>query len=56
VGDRVRVTTQLVDASTDTHLWAATYDRSSADLLALEAELSRVIAEAVRAAVAEAPR
>ena len=56
VGTRLRVTTQLVDASTDTHLWAATFDRTTADLLALEAELPATIAQGVRAAVEAAPR
>ncbi|BCS34850.1 hypothetical protein TBR22_A40760 [Luteitalea sp. TBR-22] len=51
VGERVRVTAQLVDATTDTHLWADTFDRSSADLLQLEEELPRLIVDAVRAAV-----
>lgn len=35
--DRVRVTVQLIDAATDTHVWAQTYDRRARDLLALGA-------------------
>ena len=47
-GDRVRVTAQLIDARTDTHLWAETYQRDVRDVLALQNELSRDIAEEVR--------
>jgi TolB-like protein len=41
--DRVRVTVQLIDAATDTHLWAQTYDRPSRDLLALGAGIGAAI-------------
>jgi len=47
-GDRVRVTAQLIDAHSDTHLWAETYQRDLRDVLALQDELSRGIAEEVR--------
>ncbi|HVP55918.1 MAG TPA: winged helix-turn-helix domain-containing protein [Candidatus Eisenbacteria bacterium] len=47
-GDRVRITAQLIDARTDTHLWAETYQRDMRDVLALQDELSRDIAEEVR--------
>ena len=47
-GDRVRITAQLIDARTDTHLWAETYQRELRDVLALQDELSRDIAEEVR--------
>lgn len=43
VGDRVRVTTQLVDATTDTHLWGEHYDRSLQDIFALQDEIRRKI-------------
>ena len=48
LGDRVRITAQLIDARTDTHLWAETYQRDMRDVLALQDELSRDIAEEVR--------
>jgi TolB-like protein len=48
-GDRVRVTAQLIEASTDRHLWADAYDRSSRDILLLENDIARTIAERVRA-------
>jgi TolB-like protein/DNA-binding winged helix-turn-helix (wHTH) protein/Tfp pilus assembly protein PilF len=47
-GDRVRITAQLIDARTDAHLWAETYQRDMRDVLALQGELSRDIAEEVR--------
>jgi TolB-like protein/DNA-binding winged helix-turn-helix (wHTH) protein/Tfp pilus assembly protein PilF len=46
-GDRVRVTVQLIDASEDRHLWAHTYERGLEDILAIEAEVSRAIANQV---------
>jgi TolB-like protein/DNA-binding winged helix-turn-helix (wHTH) protein len=48
--DRVRVTAQLVFAPTDTHLWAESYDRDLRDVLSLQQELARSIAERVKAA------
>jgi len=48
--DRVRVTAQLVYAPTDTHLWAESYDRDARDVLSLQQELSRNIAERVKLA------
>lgn len=50
-GGRVRITAQLVDAATDRHLWAHSYERPLADVLALQGELARAIAEAVRLTV-----
>jgi serine/threonine-protein kinase len=49
--DRVRVTAQLVHASTDTHLWAQEYDRDLRDVLALQSEVARAVADEVRAQV-----
>lgn len=46
-GDRIRVTAQLIDARSDSHLWAETYDRDMSDILSLEAEVARAIAEQV---------
>jgi TolB-like protein/DNA-binding winged helix-turn-helix (wHTH) protein len=48
-GQRVRVTAQLIQASTDRHLWAETYDRDLGDILKLQGEVADVIAEKVRA-------
>ena len=48
VGDRVRITAQLIHAPTDTHLWAQNYERSMSDMLALESEVARAIAQEIR--------
>jgi TolB-like protein/DNA-binding winged helix-turn-helix (wHTH) protein/Flp pilus assembly protein TadD len=48
-GNRVRVTAQLVDAHADRHLWAEEYDRDLREVLSLQSELARGIAEQVRA-------
>jgi serine/threonine protein kinase/Tfp pilus assembly protein PilF len=42
-GERVRVTAQLIDARTDTHLWAQTYDRQLADVFAIQSEIAQKI-------------
>jgi serine/threonine-protein kinase len=49
VGGRVRITAQLIRASTDKHLWAAEYERDAADVLKLEAEVARTIAQEIQA-------
>jgi serine/threonine protein kinase/TolB-like protein/tetratricopeptide (TPR) repeat protein len=48
VGDKVRITAQLIQASTDQHLWARSYERDSRDVLALQGEVSRAIAQEIR--------
>ena len=42
-GDRLRVTAQLIDATSGTHLWAERYDRSSKDIFAVQDEIIRKI-------------
>jgi len=44
VGDQVRITAQLIDASTDTHLWGDDYDRDLSDVLLLLSEVAETIA------------
>ena len=48
-GDKVRVNVQLIDARTDTHLWAKSYDRDFKDVLSVESEVAEQIAEALKA-------
>ena len=48
-GDRVRITAQLIHAATDQHLWAKSYDREVSDILTLQSEVARAIAEEVEA-------
>ncbi|HSE42138.1 MAG TPA: protein kinase, partial [Acidobacteriota bacterium] len=46
-GNRVRITAQLIHASTDRHLWAESYERDLSDILALQNEVARAIAEEI---------
>ncbi len=48
-GGTVRVNAQLIDARTDRHLWAKTYDRDLADVFAIETELAQSIANELQA-------
>jgi TolB-like protein/DNA-binding winged helix-turn-helix (wHTH) protein/Tfp pilus assembly protein PilF len=48
-GQRVRVTAQLLQAPTDQHIWAETYDRDLGDTLKLQGEMADAIAQQVRA-------
>ena len=47
-GDRVRVTAQLIHAPTDRHVWAGTYDRELKDVLTLQDEVARSIANEIK--------
>jgi non-specific serine/threonine protein kinase len=47
-GQRLRITTQLVDTQTDFPLWSERYDREMADVFAVQDEIARKIAEALR--------
>jgi TolB-like protein len=55
-GERVRITAQLIDAATDQHKWAESYDRPLTDLLAMQAEVASAIASAVTAVLPGFPR
>ncbi|MCU1248404.1 MAG: Adenylate cyclase [Edaphobacter sp.] len=48
VGRRVRITVQLLDASLDRHLWAATYERDLRDVLRLQRDLAEAIAAEIQ--------
>jgi serine/threonine protein kinase len=48
-GDKVRINVKLIDARTDTLLWAKSYDRHLEDVLGVESEVSQEIAQALRA-------
>jgi len=48
-GDRLRINAQLIDARTDTHIWAETYDRTAADLFAIQSELAESIVTQLKA-------
>jgi TolB-like protein/DNA-binding winged helix-turn-helix (wHTH) protein/Tfp pilus assembly protein PilF len=47
-GDKVRITAQLIDAKSDQHLWARTYERDLKDILALQDEVARDIAAEIK--------
>ena len=49
--NRVRVTAQLIDARTDTHLWAERYDRDLADVFAIQSEIAKTIADQLQAKI-----
>jgi serine/threonine protein kinase len=49
LADRVRVNVQLIDAQTDSHLWADTYDRKLTDIFGVESDIAKGIAESLQA-------
>jgi adenylate cyclase len=53
-GNRVRITAQLVDASTGYHLWAERYDREASDIFAVQDEVTRQIVRAMAVKLTEA--
>jgi serine/threonine protein kinase/tetratricopeptide (TPR) repeat protein len=48
-GDQVRVSAQLINAQTDSHLWAESYDRRLTDILGVESEIAKRIAQSLQA-------
>jgi len=55
VGDNVRINVQLIDAASDKHLWAETYDRklSAANIFAIQSEIASSIADALEATLTQ---
>ena len=47
--DRLRINAELIDARTDSHIWAETYDRTAADLFAIQSELAQSIVTELKA-------
>jgi eukaryotic-like serine/threonine-protein kinase len=56
VGNQVRVSVQLIDARTDTHLWAEHYDRDVADVFAIQTEIAQQIADQLRSKLSPAEK
>src|SRR5207248_11310096 len=54
--DQVRVNVQLINAMTDSHLWAERYDRKLTDIFAVESDIAENIAEALQAKLTGAER
>ena len=48
IDDRIRINAQLIDARTDAHLWAQSYDRHLADIFALQTEIATTIADQLK--------
>ena len=55
-GQRVRVSAQLIDARTDTHLWAEQYERDVADVFAIQSEVAKEIVSQLRAKLTPAEK
>jgi TolB-like protein/Tfp pilus assembly protein PilF len=55
-GSRIRINVQLIDATTDNHLWAETYDRelSTENIFAIQSEIAREIARTLRVSLSPA--
>jgi adenylate cyclase len=53
-GDQVRITAQLIDATSGFHLWSETYDRKLADIFQVQDEIARAIVEKLRLQLAPA--
>ncbi|MFC1796098.1 tetratricopeptide repeat protein [Pseudomonadota bacterium] len=47
-GGRVRITAQLIDAASDTHLWSETYDREFKDVFAIQDDIAQSIVDALQ--------
>jgi len=55
-GNRVRVSAQLIDARTDTHLWAENYHRPLDDVFAIQSEIAKAVAEQLKAKLSPAEK
>ncbi len=47
-GDKLRITVQLIDSQTNDHLWAESYDRELRDVFAIQSEISKTVADALK--------
>jgi len=55
-GNRIRITAQLIQGSTDKHLWAQSYERDGRDVLKLKGDVASAIADEIRIAVTQQER
>jgi TolB-like protein/Tfp pilus assembly protein PilF len=53
VGNRVRINVQLIDATTDEHIWASDYDRELTDVFAIQTDLAHEITNALQAKLSD---
>src|SRR5262250_1726493 len=56
VGNRIRVSVQLINANDDEHIWAEDYDRDLTDVFAIQTDLARKIASALQAKLSPSER
>ncbi len=49
IGNNVRITAQLIDTQTDTHLWSETYERNLSDIFSIQSEVAKNVALALKA-------
>jgi TolB-like protein/Flp pilus assembly protein TadD len=54
-GNKVRVTAQLIDVPTESHVWSDMYDRELDDIFAIQSDIARKIAQALKVRLAQAP-
>jgi TolB-like protein len=54
-GNRVRITAQLIEANSDSHLWSESYDREFENIFAIQEEVAAAISDVLRARFATAP-
>src|SRR5438309_2860180 len=55
-GNKVRVNVQLIDASSDEHIWASDYDRDVTDVFAIQTDLAQKISDALQAKLSPAEK
>jgi TolB-like protein/Tfp pilus assembly protein PilF len=55
-GDQVRISVQLINAQTDAHLWADTYDRKLTDVFLVETDIAKTIADSLKAKLTRSER
>jgi TolB-like protein len=55
-GNKIRVTTQLIDVAVDKHLWAQNYDRNLDDIFAVQSDVAKQVAEALRVRILSSER
>jgi len=56
MGNNVRITVQLIDASTDTYLWTEIYDRDISDIFLIQSEVAQAVAKELKAVIKPAER
>jgi adenylate cyclase len=54
-GDQIRITTQLIQTSSDTHLWSETYDRALENIFAIQDEIASVVVDELKIKLLGAP-